>query len=526
MVNSVSAAPRASARAPIWPGVLSGVVAAAAGLAAAEVVAATSRSLTSPLAVLGDRFIDRVPAWLKDLAIAWFGTADKTALMVGMLVVIGAIAAAVGVRTFRRGLGTAVLVVSAAVVLAALAAWQSPDGRWWHGLPAVVAGAVTLGVLRSLVRAACTTRVQPSTPVDGSTPMGGLDRRRVLLGSVGIGVGAVAVGGVGRVLQQRFSNVADRAALVLPRARAPLGPVPADPARGVEGLSPLYTANDRFFRIDTAFVVPSVAPGDWSLRIHGMVERELRMTFDELLAEPMVEADITLSCVSNEVGGNLVGTARWLGVRLDDLLARVGVSPEADQIVGRSVDGFTAGFPVSVLDGRDALVAVGMNGEPLPQRHGFPARLVVPGLYGYVSATKWLAEIELSRFDRVEGYWIPRGWAREAPVKTQSRIDRPSTRVAAGQGTPIAGVAWAPHRGITAVEVQVDDGPWRPATLGPGIGDDGWVQWWIDWDPTPGEHRVRCRATDGLGDTQVEERTPVAPDGATGWHTLRITVAP
>jgi DMSO/TMAO reductase YedYZ molybdopterin-dependent catalytic subunit len=499
------------------------VIAAAAGLAAAELVAAASRSLASPLAVLGDRFIDRVPAWLKDLAIAWFGTNNKTALLVGMLVVIAAIAAAVGVWTFRHGLRMAVWVVSAAVALAALAAWQSPGGRWWHGLPAAVAGAATLGVLRWFCRPVPDHRSQIDEPAGDSTPMG-VDRRRVLLGSLGIGVAALAVGGVGRALQRRFSNAADRAALLLPRARRPLGEPPADPALSVEGLSPLYTPNDRFFRIDTAFVVPSVALGDWSLRIHGMVERELRFTFDELLAEPMIEADVTLSCVSNEVGGNLVGTARWLGVRLDDLLARVDVSPQADQVVGRSVDGFTAGFPLSVLDGRDALVAVGMNGEPLPQRHGFPARLVVPGLYGYVSATKWLSEIELTRFDQVEGYWIPRGWAREAPVKTQSRIDRPGGRVQSGQATPIAGVAWAPSRGISAVEVQVDDGPWRQATLGPGIGDDGWVQWWIDWNPTPGEHRVRCRATDGTGEVQVEERTPVAPDGATGWHTRRITV--
>lgn len=500
------------------------MVAATSGLAAAEVVVAVDRSLASPIAVLGDRFIDRVPAWLKDLAIAWFGTNNKTALMVGMLGVIAAIAAAVGVWTSRRGLRAAVWVVSVAVVLAALAAWQSPGGRWWHALPAVVAGAVTLWVLSTLLRRPGTHGDQASISGDGSTPMG-VDRRRVVLGSLGIGVGAVAVGGIGRALQQRFSNAADRAALVLPRARTPLGALATDPARSVEGLSPLYTPNDRFFRIDTAFVVPSVALNDWSLRIHGMVEQELRLTFGDLLAEPMVEADITLSCVSNEVGGTLVGTARWLGVRLDHLLARVGVKPEADQIVGRSIDGFTAGFPVSVLDGRNALVAVGMNGEPLPQRHGFPARLVVPGLYGYVSATKWLSEIELTRFDQVEGYWIPRGWAREAPVKTQSRIDRPSTRVPAGQVTTIAGVAWAPQRGIAAVEVQVDDGPWRLATLGPGLGDDGWVQWWIDWEPTPGEHRVRCRATDGTGETQVEERTPVAPDGATGWHTRRITGA-
>ena len=250
----------------------------------------------------------------------------------------------------------------------------------------------------------------------------------------------------------------------------------------------------------------------------------ITLTYDELLDRPMVEADITLSCVSNEVGGTLVGNARWLGCRLDDLLDEAGIDPSADQIVGRSVDGFTAGFPTALLDGRDALVAVGMNGEPLPIRHGFPARLVVPGVYGYVSATKWLSEIELTRFDEFEGYWIPRGWAVEGPIKTQSRIDTPtrSATVTAGASTPIAGVAWAPTRGIERVEVQIDDGEWQAAELGEEYTDTTWRQWKLAWEPTPGQHQIRVRATDGEGETQTEERTPVAPDGATGWHTIRV----
>lgn len=472
-------------------------------------------------------------------------------------------------------------------LVGAAAVLGQPGARWWHVLPVVVAAgvaAVTLvGLLRWLVVAPQPRPhdPRPTAPMGAesipqphverpwasevahdarSTPLGvgsraegaegpaelagpgvaeptgvaepmrvaepmGVDRRRVLVGTLGVGAAALAVGAFGRALQGRFSNAAARAAVVLPRPSRRLAAAPADPALDVDGLSTLFTPNDRFFRIDTAIVPPSVDPDSWQLRIHGLVERELTLSYDELLALPLVEADVTLSCVSNEVGGSLVGNARWLGVRLDELLDRVGVSPDADQVMGRSVDAFTAGFPVSTLDGRDALVAVGMNGEVLPVRHGFPARLVVPGLYGYVSATKWLSEIELTRFDEQLGYWIPRGWAREAPVLTQSRIDRPRGGSLDAGPVVVAGVAWAPHRGVERVEVQVDEGPWREAALGPSVGDDAWRQWWIEWDATPGQHTLRCRATDGAGAVQVEERTPVAPRGATGWHARRFRVA-
>jgi DMSO/TMAO reductase YedYZ molybdopterin-dependent catalytic subunit len=293
----------------------------------------------------------------------------------------------------------------------------------------------------------------------------------------------------------------------------------------VPGADPFITPNADFYRIDTALSVPQVDPDDWTLTVTGRVERELTLSFSELLDRPMVEVDITLACVSNEVGGKLVGTARWLGCRLDDLLDEAGIDPSADQVVGRSVDGFTAGFPTALLDGRDALVAVGMNGEPLPTRHGFPARLVVPGLYGYVSATKWLSEIELTRFDEFEGYWIPRGWSVEGPIKTQSRIDTPvvGQRLDAGRPAPVAGVAWAPTVGIDRVEVQIDDGEWQEAELGERHTDTTWRQWRLPWVPEAGEHRIRVRATDGTGETQTQQRRPVAPDGATGWHTVVVT---
>jgi DMSO/TMAO reductase YedYZ molybdopterin-dependent catalytic subunit len=316
------------------------------------------------------------------------------------------------------------------------------------------------------------------------------------------------------------------ASTVLARPRRPLPPLPAAADLGIEGLPPFQTPNADFYRIDTALTVPQVDPATWRLRVTGMVDRELELTFDDLLGRPLVEADVTLTCVSNEVGGGLIGNARWLGARLADLLEEAGVQPGATQLVGRSVDGFTVGFPTEVaLDGREALVAVGMNGEPLPIEHGFPARLVVPGLYGYVSATKWLAEIELTTWEAFDAYWVPRGWAKEGPIKTQSRIDVPASLAAVPAGpTAVAGVAWAPTRGIERVEVQVDDGRWAPARLAAPVGEDTWRQWVYEWDATPGGHTLRVRATDGTGQLQTEERAEPIPDGASGWHTIQVRV--
>ncbi|KGM09521.1 molybdopterin-dependent oxidoreductase, partial [Cellulomonas carbonis] len=315
-------------------------------------------------------------------------------------------------------------------------------------------------------------------------------------------------------------------ALRLPRPARPAPPVPAGAALAVPGLTPLFVPNDDFYRIDTALTVPQVDPGTWMLEVRGMVDRPFSLSYDELLAMPHVEADVTLACVSNEVGGGLVGNARWQGVPLGALLERAGVRDGATQLLGRSVDGFTAGFPVALALGtQDALVAVGMNGEPLPAAHGFPARLVVPGLYGYVSATKWLSAIELTTFEDEVGYWIPRGWARDGPVKTQSRIDVPAAASTVRPGVrPVAGVAWAPTRGIERVEVRVDDGPWVEARLADSLDVDCWRQWVLEWDAAPGRHVLTVRATDGTGEPQTDERTPVAPDGASGHHSVEVLV--
>jgi hypothetical protein len=284
------------------------------------------------------------------------------------------------------------------------------------------------------------------------------------------------------------------------------------------------TPNRDFYRIDTALITPRVSAADWTLKVFGLVDDEAVFTLDDLLALDSVKAPVTLQCVSNEVGGGLIGNAVWQGVPLVDLLDRVGIQAGAEQVVGRSVDGFTAGFPLdNALDGRTAIVAYAMNGEPLPVEHGFPARLVVAGLYGYVSATKWLSEIELTTWDGFDGYWVPRGWSKTGPVKTQSRIDRPSGDVQPGT-VMIAGVAWATGRGIRRVEVQVDDGPWQPAELGAVASDETWTTWRLAWAASQGQHVLRVRATDGTGETQTADERPPAPDGATGWHTRTVTV--
>jgi DMSO/TMAO reductase YedYZ molybdopterin-dependent catalytic subunit len=352
-----------------------------------------------------------------------------------------------------------------------------------------------------------------------------IGRRRLMLALAAAGTVSVVTIAVGRG-RLRTRAEAQRAALTLPE------PVERQVDPTVENdfdltfLTPIVVSNATFYRIDTALVVPTVDPADWTLTIDGMVDRPVEITYEELTSMPLVERYVTLACVSNEVGDRLVGNALWTGVPLRDLLDMAGVRDGADQIVGRSVDGFTAGFPTELAyDGRDALVAVGMNREVLPANHGFPARLVVPGLYGYVSATKWLDRIELTTWDAFDGYWIPRGWSKEGPIKTQSRIDRPRRREELTAGPyAMAGVAWAPTKGIAAVEVSIDDGPWQLAELSEPLSDDSWVQWKLDTELTEGDHEVRVRATDGTGFTQSPDPVPPAPNGAEGWHSVGFSV--
>jgi len=518
--DGVRAEPPARPAAAGADGALAGVVAAGAALAAGELVCGTAGSGPSLVTAVGTQFIDRFAASLKDLAVALFGTNDKVALVVGIVVVALLSGAALGRAAVRRT-WIAVAGFVAFGLVGLLSYLDDPQGEATTGVVAVVVSvAVGIGVLVGLLRL---LRLGQRMTAPTAGPIA--TRRHFLLAAGSLA--AMAAGAA--VLGRRFarSDVVDavRETTDLPAPTDP-SPVSVRPVADVPGLSPYITPTDDFFRIDTALVVPQVDVADWRLRVDGMVDRPFELTYDELVAMADAAETVTLQCVSNEVGGNLVGTATWQGVPLAALLERAGVQPGGTQVVGRSVDGFTAGFPTSVgLDGRAALVAVAMNGEPLPARHGFPARLVVAGLYGYVSATKWLDAIELVPWEDVHGYWITRGWAKEGPVKLMSRIDVPRSGATLTAGTqPIAGVAWQPTVGIARVEVQVDDGPWTPARLGDAVSDDTWVQWYLPWEATPGEHRIRVRAVSRTGEVQTEERASPAPDGATGWHTRSVRV--
>ena len=516
--------------APRWLGAVSGLLAAATAIGAGELVAGLQARWPSPVVAIADLVAELSPQPVTSWAIDTFGTADKPVTITGIVVVLAAAGAGLGVLARRRPL-VASLGVALLGSVAVLAGALAPGERFGTALPGVVA--TIAGVVALLLLAAGMSRHGSGsrTPADARPWSEGPDpdaqgRRRFLVLAATIGAGAVAMTTAGRVLVSRFDVDAARAALALPRPTRRLDlPAPGGAELAVEGLSPLFTPNGDFYRIDTAFSVPRIDPQTHRLQVTGMVDQPLDLDYPSLLERDMIEVPITLSCVSNEIGGDLVGNAVLLGFPLRDLLDEAGVSTDADQVVGRSVDGFTAGFPVSAAYDRDALVAVGMNGEPLPAQHGFPLRLVVPGLYGYVSATKWLGAIELTRFDRFDAYWVPRGWSAQGPIKTMSRIDVPGGLAEVGAGTvAVAGVAWAPTRGIERVEVQVDDEPWQPAELAAPVNDLTWRQWVLRWEATPGRHRIRVRATDGAGETQTEQRAPVMPDGATGWHTITVTV--
>jgi DMSO/TMAO reductase YedYZ molybdopterin-dependent catalytic subunit len=484
-------------------------VAAAVALGVAELVAVGTGAESAPLVAVGGVVVDSVPGWVKNVAVATFGTHDKTALLTGTTVLLLLFAAGIGALARRRPpLGLAGIGLFGLIGIAA--ALSRPNAGPLAVFPALLGAVAGAAALAGLLR--------ERDPEDPGA------RRRFLTEAAAFLGGALAVGVLGRMWGQSRDVSAARAKVALPTPVSPAPELPAD--LDLPDLARFVTNNDTFYRIDTALTLPQVDPATWQLKIHGRVRTPITLTYAQLLARPMIERYATLTCVSNEVGGSLVGNARWLGVPVKDLLAEAGPLPGADQVVGRSVDGFTAGAPTEVLmDGRDALLAVGMNGEPLPIAHGFPVRLVVPGLYGYVSATKWLTELELTSFHDFTAYWVPRGWAARAPIKTESRIDTPrdGARPRAGQVT-VAGVAWAQHRGIGRVEVRVDDGAWQPATLGAVPSVDTWRQWSYTWTATPGKHRLTVRATDNSGAVQVEDVAPPEPDGATGWHSINVTV--
>ena len=621
-------------RSPWWWGAACGLLAAASAMGIGQFFAGLTVPAASPVISVGEAAIDHTPLAVKDWATSTFGTADKTVLLAGVLVVVFLYSMLVGVLAMRRlSLGFLGLAIFAGLGLSA--ALTRHDATGSYAVPTLfgaVAGALALWRLVVTARRAAAAAqagraarasldpgqlppiafgpgnrgaggstgvddgaagadaaaadgpvgaAEPGAPggsagadddasvgwvpaggtpaeppawsaTDGSwvngswpretgpfhagppvaSPAGGgqvgPSPRRQFLVAAGFSVAAAAIGEVGgRSLATRKNVSLAQASLRFPKATEPVAPLPRGVNLPVPGISSFITPNSQFYRVDTAILVPQVDPSNWQLRIHGMVAREVTITFDELLHRPLIEDYITLCCVSNPVDGPYIGNAKWLGASLASLIREARPQRGADQLLSTSVDGFTSGTPLSVvLDGRDSLLAVAMNGAALPTAHGFPARQVVPGLYGYVSACKWVVDMELTTFAAAQAYWVPRGWSAMGPIKTESRIDVPTdgSSVKAGK-VAVAGVAWAQHKGIEAVEVQVDRGPWEEATLAAVPGIDTWRQWVWEWDATPGTHLIQARATDKTGYTQTSGIEDVAPNGATGYPSTQVIVS-
>jgi DMSO/TMAO reductase YedYZ molybdopterin-dependent catalytic subunit len=513
-------------------GVIVGLVTAAVALAAGQLAAAFIAPPASPVLAIGQTAVDGSPEWLKSSAIRTLGADDKVVLVLGIVAVLGVISAFVGPVALRRPwVGFASITVLGGI--GGTAAVTRPDSTAAWLIPSVAATAAGAGAFTLLVRRG-EAREDPgraiSRPPRGTdndaARASGFDRRRLLKAALALSAVAAAGEGAAVLTTRRRMAVASRNGVRIPPPTDAASALPPDADLRVAGLSTFFTPNDEFYRVDTALFVPQLRVQDWHLRVHGMVDRELDIGFADLIARPLIERDITLNCVSNQVGGPYVGNARWTGVPLARLLHEAGVHRGATQIVSRSADGMTIGTSTDIaLDGRDAMLAVAMNGEPLPFEHGFPVRMLVPGLYGYESATKWIVDMELTALAAADAYWVQRGWAQVAPVKTASRIDTPrdGAQVARGPVTA-AGVAWAQHRGISAVEVSVDGGPWTKVRLAAEDSIDTWRQWVWTWPATSGEHVLRVRAVDGDGNVQPGTPARPFPSGATGWDEVSVSV--
>ncbi|CAH0254889.1 Sulfoxide reductase catalytic subunit YedY [Microbacterium oxydans] len=548
---------------------LAGLIGGAVFLATAEVFALVFARAASPILAVGGFVIDIVPQPFKEFAIATFGENDKIALLAGLgLAVVIASAIAGILQLVRPPLGVIALIIAGALSTAAIVtragvqplAFLPPALgtivgsfilvllirrlRAWRDsvLPAKASGAeramaekadaktdaaATPPITKPTATEAANAKGAKVKTADGKPAPAGIDRRRFFVLTAIAGASAVIVGVASRAVSMTVSSVESiRDALKIPSPRSTVT-IPDGAELDIPGLSKLFTPNKDFYRVDTALTVPSIDPETWRLVIDGMVDKRVEMSFQDILDMGLDEYAITLTCVSNEVGGELVGNAKWLGVPLRDVLKKAGVKSGADMVLSKSVDGYTASTPLSALtdDNLDAILAVAMNGEPLPLEHGFPVRMVVPGLYGYVSATKWLTELKVTTFADDEAYWTPRGYSAEAPIKFSSRVDTPKIGAAVAAGKiPIAGVAWAQSVGIKSVEVSIDNGDWVPATLSAPINDDTWVQWFMEWDATPGTHYVAVRAINKNGDLQIEDRAPIAPDGSSGWQRSLVRV--
>ena len=532
-----------SQTAPWWMGVLAGFAAAGVALGFGQLIEGISDTIPGLVLAVGELVIDYTPGWAAEESIESLGSAGKGNLLRGVTIVSFLLAGMLGEQALKRGDRFGVAGFAAFGLLGGWAVARNPQSpfvaSWFWSLVAAGLGILTLRFLLKIARNTVDVPADSSDELQLASPLNPPHSRRAFMGwSAGAGAAALTGVGVGRAAEGTGAGDLARAEVVLPEAAAETvpsttlaeratGAVQAEPF-DIPGLSSWVTpsTDNQFYRIDTALSFPQVDPETWSLKFTGMVDNPYELTYDEILNMDLVERTITLSCVSNPVGGELVGNAVWTGVPLVDLLERAGVQDGATQLVGRSVDDFTAGFPTETLyDGRNALLVVGQNGEPLQVRHGFPARLVIAGLYGYVSATKWIEEINLTTWEAFNGYWINLGWSKEGPMKTTSRIDVPQhrSRVNAGMN-PVAGVAWSPVRGIEAVEISIDEGEWTVCDLAVPGTDETWVQWKTDWDAPPGIHRIDVRAIDKNGDIQPIGPKDVAPDGAEGYHAILVEV--
>lgn len=507
--------------------VLASVASAAVLFAVAQLLSAFFTTSSAPVVAMGGAFIDVTPPWLKDLVISLFGTNDKLVLFLSIGAVALVASGLLGLLA-ARSLAAATGCVAVLGLLMAAAVYSRPATSILDLVPTLggtLAGILALRWLVPLATRAAPTRKGASEATQGLL---GSTRRTFLLG-VGLAfVGSAIAAGVGQSLAMA-RNLAEsaREALRLPRATKIASPPPAGVQVQVPGMPPFITPNNDFYRIDTALSIPQINPDQWSLRVHGMVENEFSMSFSELMKLDLVESYVTLTCVSNPVGGPLVGNAKWLGYPLRKLLQRAVPQPGADMVLSTSIDGFSASTPLEVLsDDRMALLAIGMNDEPLPLQHGFPVRMVVPGLYGFVSATKWVVDLEVTRFQDKAAYWSTRGWSERGPIKMSSRVDVPRSFAQVSQGeVQMGGTAWAQTRGISKVQVQIDDGPWQDAELGSELSVDTWRQWRYVWaGGATGNHTVTVRAIDADGTVQSSEKADPAPNGSSGWQRVQFSV--